>query len=160
MTAILAAATIAAWPNPGSAPGSAAAAAVLSPVRSGPPVAVWWHVGGQQLAEALIRDEEAMLSASRGSRLTALRSACVATRSDAVRVTGFAPVPDRAIEPVWSRAAMEFRLGAADCVTAISGASHQIATRSGAELSAGAKALDQAVSRILTVMRTRAKHRS
>ncbi len=155
VAAILAAAVITAWPNPGSGPGSAAATALFSPVRSGPAVRTWWHVGGQDRVGALVRDEGTLVEAASQSSGTALRSACAILRRDAGKAIGFAPVPDAKIQPEWSRATASFHRGAADCLATLSGAGSSAASRSGREMLNGAKALDQARARIRAVMKAR-----
>lgn len=148
---ILTAATVAAWPNPATAPGSAASAALLSPLRTTEAVDTWWIIGGKNLARALIHDEGAIVGAARqADSATALRSVCVVTRADAARALNFAPVPDTTIQAAWREAATQFRRGASECLAALSGAGEQAAAaRSGADLLNGAKALDQTIGSIV-----------
>jgi len=156
VAAALAAATAMAWPNPGSAPGSAASTALMSPLRPTAAVDTWWTIGGKNLAAALIHDEEAIIAAARHpDSVTALRSACAATRVDATRAINFAPIPDTTIQRVWQKATTQFRRGASECLTAVSGTGDQAAAaRSGVGLLNGAKALFQAIGSIHSTMHT------
>jgi Zn-dependent protease with chaperone function len=151
LAAALAAAMVVAWPNPGNAPGSAASVALVSPVRTTDAVHTWWIIGGKNLTRALIHDERAMIGAAHQTdSAAALRSACAATREDAARAIGFAPIPDTTIQPAWRTAATHFQRGADECLAVLSGTGTKTAAaRSGADLLNGAKALDQALGPIL-----------
>jgi Zn-dependent protease with chaperone function len=154
VAAALAAATAMAWPNPGSAPGSVASTALLSPLQPTAAVDTWWTIGGKNLAGALIHDEGAIIAAARHpDSATELRSACAATRVDATRAINFARIPDTTIQRVWRKATTQFHRGAGECLTAVSGTGDQAAAaRSGADLLNGAKALNQALGSIHSTM--------
>jgi len=145
VVAVLAAATMLAWPSGGSAPGSPAAAALTLPLTPRQAVTAWWQLGGEVMARALDGD---LLTTSKATSRAALSAACSATRTDAGQAIGFAPVPDAATQHTWSHAVAELRRGASDCLRALGGAGRQAAVRSGGELADGARELSQAINHI------------